>query len=266
MLSELKQELEYCREKWERARQKNYESETEWKKLRREFAARKSKGCKPSSLNDSGESGFSDEQNESGDDSDTERSGTESPVDQILVEEEEEEEEKGAATAESKVETNYSVPSTSNFIEELIKQSEQNLKQTTENLEETKLEECEEVNKVLRTISRARESGQTDDREKAREARDLRLKRLEEQCKLLVRQVDITKHKSNYLNTRLEELHEQYTTSENNRIRNKAGTSSQTMTAEEDDEGTTNDETDQQQTSSESGNQSNEFSKSDGTK
>lgn len=264
MLSELKQELEYCREKWERARQKNYESETEWKKLRREFAARKSKGCKPSSLNDSGESGFSDEQNESGDDSDTERSGTESPVDQILVEEEEEE--KGAATAESKVETNYSVPSTSNFIEELIKQSEQNLKQTTENLEETKLEECEEVNKVLRTISRARESGQTDDREKAREARDLRLKRLEEQCKLLVRQVDITKHKSNYLNTRLEELHEQYTTSENNRIRNKAGTSSQTMTTEEDDEGTTNDETDQQQTSSESDNQSNEFSKSDGTK
>lgn len=41
MLQELKQELEYCREKWESARQKNTNTELEWRNLRREFAARK---------------------------------------------------------------------------------------------------------------------------------------------------------------------------------------------------------------------------------
>jgi predicted nuclease with TOPRIM domain len=64
LLNELKQELEYCREKWERARQKNTESEEEWKKLRKEFASRKNQPV--DLLNNSGESGFSDER---GDDS-----------------------------------------------------------------------------------------------------------------------------------------------------------------------------------------------------
>ena len=41
MLQELKKELEYCREKWQSARQKNTNTEHEWKCLRREFAARK---------------------------------------------------------------------------------------------------------------------------------------------------------------------------------------------------------------------------------
>ncbi|GFG33355.1 hypothetical protein Cfor_04064 [Coptotermes formosanus] len=59
MLNELKQELEYCREKWERARQKNSESEEEWRKLRKEFASRKNQPI--DLLNNSGESGFSDE-------------------------------------------------------------------------------------------------------------------------------------------------------------------------------------------------------------
>jgi hypothetical protein len=64
LLNELKQELEYCREKWERARQKNSESEEEWRKLRKEFASRKNQPI--DLLNNSGESGFSDER---GDDS-----------------------------------------------------------------------------------------------------------------------------------------------------------------------------------------------------
>ena len=64
LLNELKQELEYCREKWERARQKNSESEEEWRKLRKEFASRKNQHL--DLLNNSGESGFSDER---GDDS-----------------------------------------------------------------------------------------------------------------------------------------------------------------------------------------------------
>ncbi|XP_062547405.1 restin homolog [Armigeres subalbatus] len=58
LLSELKEELEYCRLKWSAARQKNIESEDQWKMLKADFAARK----KQDSLNNSGESGYSDEQ------------------------------------------------------------------------------------------------------------------------------------------------------------------------------------------------------------
>lgn len=60
LLNELKEELEYCREKWEQAREKNTQSEKDWKKLRIEFSNRK---LKPdlASINNSAESGYSDE-------------------------------------------------------------------------------------------------------------------------------------------------------------------------------------------------------------
>lgn len=78
MLTELKEELEYCREKWERARQKNSESEVEWKKLRKEFALRKQHPM--DLLNNSGESGFSDER---GDDSCEDDDGTSKDTGQL---------------------------------------------------------------------------------------------------------------------------------------------------------------------------------------
>lgn len=78
MLTELKQELEYCREKWECARQKNSESEMEWKKLRKEFASRKQHPM--DLLNNSGESGFSDER---GDDSCEDDDGTSKDTGQL---------------------------------------------------------------------------------------------------------------------------------------------------------------------------------------
>lgn len=43
MLTELKQELELCRDKWELAREKNSQTEEDWKKLRKEFALRKTR-------------------------------------------------------------------------------------------------------------------------------------------------------------------------------------------------------------------------------
>ncbi|KAL0280205.1 UNVERIFIED_CONTAM: hypothetical protein PYX00_001574 [Menopon gallinae] len=164
MLSELKQELEYCRDKWERARQKNNESETQWQKLRREFAARKNKSYLTQNLNDSGESGFSDEPNESGEEAenfDADRSSTQSPVD-------------------GKPE----------------RSREQSIEKIVEDPEEG-------------TSSGAVSRAQLWDDERLR-SREARLKRLEDQCELLVRRVDITTSKSNYLNNRLEELHEQY--------------------------------------------------------
>lgn len=59
LLNELKEELEYCREKWEQAREKNSQSERDWRKLRTEFSSRKSKSS--AALNNSAESGYSDE-------------------------------------------------------------------------------------------------------------------------------------------------------------------------------------------------------------
>uniref|UniRef100_A0A1Q3G4B9 Putative myosin-10 n=1 Tax=Culex tarsalis TaxID=7177 RepID=A0A1Q3G4B9_CULTA len=64
LLSELKEELEYCRLKWSAARQKNTESEDQWRQLKADFAARKQQD----SLNASGESGYSDEQPTTDDD------------------------------------------------------------------------------------------------------------------------------------------------------------------------------------------------------
>lgn len=60
LLNELKEELEYCREKWEQAREKNTQSEKDWRDLRAEFSSRKNKPGSPS-FNNSGESGYSDE-------------------------------------------------------------------------------------------------------------------------------------------------------------------------------------------------------------
>ncbi|XP_026752650.2 putative protein tag-278 [Galleria mellonella] len=60
LLNELKEELEYCREKWIQAREKNSQSERDWRKLRAEFSSRKTKSGSPS-LNNSAESGYSDE-------------------------------------------------------------------------------------------------------------------------------------------------------------------------------------------------------------
>ncbi|XP_038212485.1 paramyosin [Zerene cesonia] len=59
LLNELKEELEYCREKLEQAREKNTQSERDWKELRAEFSSRKLKDS--TSLNNSAESGYSDE-------------------------------------------------------------------------------------------------------------------------------------------------------------------------------------------------------------
>lgn len=54
ILTELKQELEYCKEKWDQARLKNNQSEQDWQSLREEFARRK---CSTSV-----ESGFEDDE------------------------------------------------------------------------------------------------------------------------------------------------------------------------------------------------------------
>lgn len=67
MLSELKEELEYCRRKWQLAREKNNESQSQWNDLRSEFSRRKLQDA-----NNSAESGYSDEPVSDDDNSDVE--------------------------------------------------------------------------------------------------------------------------------------------------------------------------------------------------
>nr|CAI5853434.1 unnamed protein product [Callosobruchus analis] len=62
LLTELKEELEYSREKWAQAREKNTSTEQQWRLLRTEFASRK-KGALilNDDINNSVESGYSDD-------------------------------------------------------------------------------------------------------------------------------------------------------------------------------------------------------------
>lgn len=68
MLSEIKEELEYCRRKWDLAKEKNNASQSQWETLRLEFSKRKE-----SDLNNSGESGYSDSPASEEDDDDEQR-------------------------------------------------------------------------------------------------------------------------------------------------------------------------------------------------
>ncbi|XP_065218818.1 uncharacterized protein LOC135844524 [Planococcus citri] len=58
MLTDLKHELEYCRETWDRAKEKNTQNEHDWELLRKEFALRKSRDTSNST-----ESGYEDDEN-----------------------------------------------------------------------------------------------------------------------------------------------------------------------------------------------------------
>ncbi|XP_022902104.2 putative leucine-rich repeat-containing protein DDB_G0290503 [Onthophagus taurus] len=66
LLTELKEELEYCRQKWLQAREQNTSTEEQWKQLRTEFASRKQNLI--DDINNSVESGYSDEKSSSDDD------------------------------------------------------------------------------------------------------------------------------------------------------------------------------------------------------
>lgn len=65
LLTELKEELEYCREKWLQAREKNSSTQAQWTQLRNEFASRKN--AVHDDINNSVESGYSDERGSSTD-------------------------------------------------------------------------------------------------------------------------------------------------------------------------------------------------------
>lgn len=72
LLTELKSELEYSREKWQEAREKNSNTEKQWEQLRIEFAQRKNIA---DDSNNSVESGYSDDKESSDNDDEDEDEG-----------------------------------------------------------------------------------------------------------------------------------------------------------------------------------------------
>lgn len=306
MLTELKQELEYCREKWVQAREKNSSTEEQWKQLRSEFALRKVTTV--DDLNNSGESGYSDERECSSDDESTYETNKNKkllPVTKIASDTEDNDEtshgsdvedlletafskacsssalqqpnlklsdvfvlnpdipltlnsndteETSIHTCDNKIETNFSecsstelhsteketetqvqtpedinssqksidnniidieIPSSSH--ENTVQTQKEDISQDTEQINSNTISDLtEKTNEDLVVPSTSQSTELTRTSEEILSKREERLRRLEEQCKLLVTKVTNTTHRGAEISSRLTTLHEQYgSTSEN---------------------------------------------------
>lgn len=232
ILTELKQELKYCREKWDEARLKNTQSEQDWQSLREEFARRK---CSASV-----ESGFEDDESrvaiaESGDCSDEDESWlktlsldtsesetTDEPQSETKMTGIKRLEEQSRALLNQMVRTSRTSDSISERLEELQRQYGRSGRSatTSENenivssgilveesgtnpstpvtLESNEADIIEINETALRTDDEERLQSDTTvvlrpDEEERLQRRAARLKRLEEQCLGLFRQVSEVK-------------------------------------------------------------------------
>lgn len=261
LLTELKEELEYCREKWLQAREKNSTTEAQWKQLRTEFASRKT--AVGDDFNNSLESGYSDERESSsaedeepGYDTDVSEShnkiSSPEPVsedvlddgekttdvilevvrDEITEIESEEvvQEEKTDGMEEKVVETKAigaeGEASTSTVQasarDASLKRLEEEVetKATAMTTEQTIAPEESEASASRVTTEETipagdeklvnEESASTASTEDRASARDARLKRLEEETKLLMNKVSKTTLRSWQLDVKLENLHGRY--------------------------------------------------------
>lgn len=243
LLTELKEELEYCKDKWDRAKQKNCESQIEWDKLRIEFASRKIKSNE--SINNSVESGYSDER-VSDEDSDVSDGGivserkrlkkksksaetdavdngaikdAEEAVDSDILQDEEVASNDGIeVTSEGEIQANLADTEDQSASEVLSKNGENSEEESTVN---------SPGEPVATSSSSTPNNGTCYDDVLA--TRSARLKKLEEQCYVLVNKVTKTKIKGVQLCNRLEELHNQY----GGGAPEQPSTSSQTTTEED---------------------------------
>lgn len=197
MLTELKEELEYCREKWLQAREKNSSTEAQWKELRTEFASRKS--ALNDDLNNSVESGYSDEQ---GCSTDEEEPGYETDISECNAK---------ALSPETVSEDNLNTDSISEALNDGIESEESDIVQVIRN-------EIVDI-ETSTPIHNTDEPGSGDDnspaslRRNSEEfaiARDRRLRRLEEEAQQLMARVTKTTDKSVEICTKLDNLHEMY--------------------------------------------------------
>lgn len=209
MLTDLKHELEYCRETWDKAREKNKETEHDWEILRKEFALRKSRDA-----SNSAESGYEDDENsQSPDVSSSELEYDLSPLSDGGQKLELDAEMEDAASDATVIElidmlefdqddVTYDVPRSDSVAEEISTEASTSsgTQMISEFSDDSKVEEPEP----------AAEPRPVRTPEEILEARAARLRRLEQQCRSLLNQMALTSLRSDTLSTRLEELHEQY--------------------------------------------------------
>lgn len=224
MLTDLKQELEYCRETWDRAREKNNQTEHDWELLRKEFALRK---CRDAC--NSTESGYEDDENSQSPDistseleydlSDSQKS---SELDGPAVELED-------AASDATVielidmmdfedEPEFHETKVDDLVIRPVQESTEpspSVSECSEDCSRSPVAECLPTTEQL-SISTSNSNDQASSSTKPRsseeilDARAARLRRLEQQCRSLLNQMALTSLRSDTLSTRLEELHEQY--------------------------------------------------------
>lgn len=220
LLKELREELEFCKEKWDLAKQKNSESQVEWDKLRLEFASRKVKST--DSVNNSAESGYSDEK---ASDDDSIESNNEKKIDRKRIKKKSKSPDADEFSIEIKNKNlnllTDNVDDSDDIAENLSEVDEQepnNLPNPEGNLINS--ENNSKSNSRLSSIEKdstdpsTSSSNTVANYDDVLAARSARLKKLEEQCYVLVHKVTKTNNKGVELCNRLEELHNQYGGSE----------------------------------------------------
>ncbi|KAF5305845.1 hypothetical protein FQR65_LT07584 [Abscondita terminalis] len=219
LLNELKEELEYCREKWMQAREKNSVTEKQWKQLQSEFASRKR-------LADV-ESGYSDDRESSNSDSDEDRvlfAKDEDNQNILKVVQEE------IANIENKSETDaiVTVKSKHDDINDTYKKLEEHILET---IKKTQNEEYSSAAVSTSMLSLENDCGVEEEESHSNEEpvaatssssdsvlskREERLRKLEEETKELVGIVAKNAYRGVEFCSKLNMLHDRYGTSSSN--------------------------------------------------
>lgn len=216
LLTELKEELEYCREKWLQAREKNTTTEAQWKQLRTEFASRKA--TVGDDFSNSLESGYSDERESSSTDEeepgyDTDVSESHNKVSSPEPVSEDVLYGDGDKTDEIIVDVvrdEIAEIENENVVQEVQEVSVLEEKEDIKEVEaETVVIAKKEASSEMETEAVAPSTSKVTTEERA-SARDERLRRLEEETKLLMNKVSKTTLRSWQLDVKLENLHEKY--------------------------------------------------------
>lgn len=216
LLTELKEELEYCREKWIQAREKNTSTELQWKELRKEFSERKPQ------IDASTESGYSD--NKSSSDEESEFETTKDPEVESNKNSKDNDSTKTAVQAEGEVEMEQSRLKGDSTIIEVIQDAITNIAAESEtagstndvnhsvaNTDKTDLVQSD----ALKGASTSK-AGQSVNIEEMLARREERLQRMEQQGQELVNKVTTTSKKSVDICNKLGDLHEIYGESSRN--------------------------------------------------
>lgn len=220
--------MEYSREKWQQAREKNVTTEKQWSQLRTEFAARRIVVDDGVNNNSSVESGYSDERESSSTDEEDEP-GYETDVfecnEKTLVSEE------TASKNQSQIDkcemfnlkqkninkTSLEQSDSSDLILLNTLSCKTDLKQNSEKTVNSTLDNSASTSSI-NTQSSETSSIKASDEILA--AREQRLKHLEGQCKQLVTKVKNTADKSVAISNKINHLHEIY--GESSKIRDSA--------------------------------------------